>query len=96
MIESMLCGTPVLSFARGSAPELIEEGVTGWTVSSEDEMVRRLQQLASGRRGFDRARCRAAAARRFSVGRMADDYLALYAAALGQRESSQVLRWPAS
>jgi glycosyltransferase involved in cell wall biosynthesis len=78
MIESMLCGTPVLAFRRGSAAEVVDEGVTGWLVRDADEMAWQLARLRDQRAGFDRARCRAVAARRFSVARMADDYLALY------------------
>jgi glycosyltransferase involved in cell wall biosynthesis len=96
MIESMLCGTPVISYARGSAPEVIDEGVTGWTVRDEDEMAWRLRRLAAGGR-FDRARCRERAARRFSVEVMTDGYLMAYAAALGRPiDADEVALWPAS
>ncbi|MBI4510867.1 MAG: glycosyltransferase family 4 protein [Deltaproteobacteria bacterium] len=83
MIESMLCGTPVLSFPRGSAPEVIDEGITGWLVDSEVQMAEKLVHLASGKERFDRARCRRFAARRFSADRMVDEYLAVYNEALG-------------
>ena len=74
VVEAMACGTPVIAYNRGSMPELIEHGVTGFLVDSFDEAV-----AAIGRVGeIDRAACRAAAARRFSVERMTADYLALY------------------
>ncbi len=76
IIESMLCGTPVVAFRRGSVPELVDEGVTGFVVDEEEEMVARLRDLARG--GFDRGACRARAVRRFGAARMADRYLRLY------------------
>lgn len=84
MIESMLCGTPVLAFGHGSVPELIEDGVTGFIVRDEAEMLARLQDLP----GLDRARIRTEAIRRFSTERMVEDYLALYASVLAKREST--------
>ncbi|MFZ5479547.1 MAG: glycosyltransferase family 4 protein [Myxococcota bacterium] len=80
MLESMLCGTPVLAFPRGAAPELVEEGVTGWLVPDVDAMADRLARL--GREPFDRARCRRQAARRFGPGRMVRGYLAAYREAM--------------
>lgn len=97
LIESMLCGTPVIAFARGSAPEVIDHGITGWTVADEDEMVWRLEKLAAGRVRFDRARCRARASRRFSVAKMADRYLHIYAAAMSRarpRAAQPESPWP--
>ncbi|MEN9787234.1 MAG: hypothetical protein RLZZ299_2498 [Pseudomonadota bacterium] len=76
MIESMLCGTPVIAFGRGSVPELIDEGVTGWVVRDVEEMAARVRALRDS--GFDRARCRARAARRFGALRMVDRYARLY------------------
>lgn len=78
MIESMLCGTPVIAFGRGAVPELVEDGVTGFIVRDVDEMAQKLIRLQSGKEKFDRARCRAQAEKRFSVERMVDDYLAIY------------------
>jgi glycosyltransferase involved in cell wall biosynthesis len=82
MIESMLCGTPVIAFGRGAAPEIVDEGVTGWIVRDVDEMAARLTRLATEREPFDREACRAIAARRFSAERMVDDYLAIYTLAI--------------
>jgi glycosyltransferase involved in cell wall biosynthesis len=84
MIESMLCGTPVLAFARGAAPELVEDGVTGWLCRDEADMAARLRALHSGALPFDRSACRARAADRFCVTRMAERYLEVYAEALGR------------
>ncbi|NUP11255.1 MAG: glycosyltransferase family 4 protein [Polyangiaceae bacterium] len=74
MIESMLVGTPVVAFRHGSAPEVVEEGVTGFIVDSMEEMSARLKTLGP----FDRARCRARALERWSTQRMTRDYVDLY------------------
>jgi glycosyltransferase involved in cell wall biosynthesis len=74
MIESMLVGTPVIGFRHGSAPEVIEEGVTGFLVDSPAEMAQRIGQLSQ----IDRKRCRARAQARWSSLRMAHEYAALY------------------
>jgi len=81
MAESLACGTPVLATRRGSVPEIVEHGVTGWIGDDEVELaaaVERVEQL-------DRARCRQAAEERFSTAKMADGYLAAYARLLGPR-----------
>jgi glycosyltransferase involved in cell wall biosynthesis len=79
LVEAMLSGCPVVAFRRGSAPELIEEGVTGYVVDTAEQMA------ALVRRGgvldrFDRRRCRARAVERFASARMVADYEGLYAA----------------
>ncbi|HTJ45893.1 MAG TPA: glycosyltransferase family 4 protein [Kofleriaceae bacterium] len=74
MIEAMACGTPVIAYRRGSVPEVIDHGVTGFVVDSIDEAVRAVDRCAH----LDRATVRATFEARFSAARMADDYLALY------------------
>ncbi len=80
MIEAMLVGTPVIAFARGSAPEVVEEGLTGHLVRGVEEMATRLRAID----GFDRARCRARAIERFSYLRMAREHEELYRALLAR------------
>lgn len=74
MIEAMACGTPVLAFDRGSVPEIIDEGVTGFIVDSEEEAVRRMSALLS----LDRAAVRRRFEQRFTAQRMAKDYIRVY------------------
>lgn len=65
MVEAMACGTPVIGFKRGAVEEVIDEGVTGFKVSNEAEMIRAVNGLP----GFDRRKCQARAMGRFhSVG----------------------------
>lgn len=78
VIEALACGTPVIAIRRGSMPELIEDGVTGFLVDSVDEAVDAIGRIGQ----IDRRACRAAAEKRFSVERMAQEYLALYRAIL--------------
>ncbi|MDB4992940.1 MAG: glycosyltransferase family 4 protein [Myxococcaceae bacterium] len=79
VIEALACGTPVIACNRGSMPELIDHGVTGFLVDSVDDAVAAVLRIGE----IDRAACRAAVAARFTVDHMADRYLALYARLLG-------------
>ena len=74
MIESLACGTPVIAYPCGSVPEVIRHGVTGWIVDSLHDGVEAVRTIDR----IDRVRCRAEFEERFSVPRMARDYLALY------------------
>jgi len=74
MIESMACGTPVIAWRCGSVPEVIDEGETGFVVDDLEGAVRAVEQA----RTLDRRRCRQGFERRFSVARMARDYLTVY------------------
>jgi glycosyltransferase involved in cell wall biosynthesis len=82
MIEALLSGVPVIALARGSVPEIVEDGVTGVLCDDPTEMV------AAARvsdKMFDRARIRELAVERWSADRMARDYLRVYRAAQAQR-----------
>lgn len=74
MIEAMACGTPVIAFNRGSVPEVIEDGVTGFIVSSMDEAIRAAAQVD----GLDRGKIRRCFEQRFTAEHMAGNYLAAY------------------
>ena len=56
MIEAMACGTPVIAYRPGSVPEVIDDGVAGFIVESEDDAVRAVRQLARPDRDTIRAR----------------------------------------
>jgi glycosyltransferase involved in cell wall biosynthesis len=74
MIEAMACGTPVVAFRRGSVPEVMADGVTGFVVQDVDEAVRAVGQVG----GLSRRDCRRVFERRFDVSRMTHNYLELY------------------
>jgi glycosyltransferase involved in cell wall biosynthesis len=74
MIEAMACGTPVIAYRRGSVPEVIEEGVTGFIVQDLEDAVRAAERIST----LSRWRCRQLFEERFSAARMARDYLAIY------------------
>ena len=79
MIEAMACGTPVIAFGRGSVPEIIEEGVSGFIVENVEQAIAAVPRALA----LDRAGVRAAFENRFTVDRMAEDYVALYQALPG-------------
>jgi glycosyltransferase involved in cell wall biosynthesis len=74
MIEAMACGTPVIAFNRGSVPEVIDDGVTGFIVEDETSAVGAVGQLST----LARERVRARFEERFTARRMATEYLAVY------------------
>jgi glycosyltransferase involved in cell wall biosynthesis len=76
MIEAMACGTPVVALRRGSVPEIMGQGVTGFVVDTIDEAVAAVARTEA----FDRAACRRAFEARFTAPRMAADYVRLYEA----------------
>lgn len=74
MIEALACGTPVIAWRRGSVPEVLEDGVTGWIVDSVDEAVSAVERI--GR--LSRTTCRRVFEERFDASRMAKEYLDVY------------------
>jgi glycosyltransferase involved in cell wall biosynthesis len=74
LIEALACGTPVFAYRRGSIPEIIDDGVTGFICDSFAEMVAKIDQLPL----INRRRCREAFQNRFTVERMVKDYVEVY------------------
>lgn len=76
MIEALATGTPVVATPHGSAPEIVDDGLTGFLRSDDDGLVAALGAVAD----LDRAGCRRAAEKRFSIQRMAEEHVAFYGA----------------
>jgi len=74
MAEAMACGTPVLGFGRGSVPEVITHGVTGFISKNENEMIEQVALCHN----LDRKKIRKVAEERFSDEKISQDYLKLY------------------
>jgi glycosyltransferase involved in cell wall biosynthesis len=74
MIEALACGTPVIAYRRGSVPEVLEDGVTGWIVDGLEEARQAVARIST----LSRKRCRQVFEKRFSASRMAQDYLRIY------------------
>jgi len=85
MIEAMACGTPVIAYRSGSVPEVVSDGVSGFIVESIDESVAAVQRLDK----IDRRETRAAFERRFTVERMARDYVDLYERLVAEHGSAE-------
>lgn len=74
LIEALACATPVLAYRRGSIPEIIESGVTGFISETLDEMISSVTNLET----IDRRHCRESFDRRFTATRMVSDYVKIY------------------
>jgi glycosyltransferase involved in cell wall biosynthesis len=74
MIEAMACGTPVIAYNRGSVPEVIEDGLTGFVVEDEKGAIGAVDRLDH----LSRQKIRQRFEERFTARRMAKDYLATY------------------
>lgn len=106
MVEALACGTPVLACERGSVPEIISDGDTGFVCTDEDGLVDAVGRLGE----IDRRLCRIGVEVRFSPARMAEDYERIYAALgdaarpataettvpAGAEGERTILRWPRS
>jgi glycosyltransferase involved in cell wall biosynthesis len=79
MIEAMACGTPVIAYNRGSVPEIIEDGKTGFIVEDEISAVADVGRLPE----LDRQAIRGRFEERFTARRMALDYLDTYQGMIG-------------
>jgi glycosyltransferase involved in cell wall biosynthesis len=81
MIEAMACGTPVVSFAEGSAPEIVRDGKTGFLCADEAAMADAIHRLPT----IDRADCRAAVEGYFSMSRMVAEHIEFFEQLLAER-----------
>jgi glycosyltransferase involved in cell wall biosynthesis len=77
MVESLACGTPVLAFAGGAVDEIVHDGVNGWICRDAADMAAHMVSM-----DIPADACRQFVRSRFSVARMADDYLRIYERAL--------------
>jgi glycosyltransferase involved in cell wall biosynthesis len=81
LIEALACGTPVLAYRRGSVPEIIDDGTTGFVCDNLSEMVDAVARIPF----IERHHCRTAFEARFTADRMARDYVALYRRVVEER-----------
>jgi len=88
MIEAMARGTPVIAWRRGSVPEIIEDGVTGFIVETEAEALTAIRRIGQ----LDRGRIRQRFDQRFTAHRMAKDYCDLYHGLILRRRPEERLR----
>jgi len=87
MIESMACGTPVIAYNRGSVPEIIDHGLTGFIVEDELSAVNAVGRLAD----MDRVAIRKHFEKRFSSRRMAEDYVEAYRSQMEQKSQLRLV-----
>jgi glycosyltransferase involved in cell wall biosynthesis len=87
MIEAMACGTPVIAWRKGSVPEIMEDGKTGFIVDSLEDAIRCIPKLA----GIRREECRRVFLERFRPQRMAKDYLRVYEKVIHARTEQEQL-----
>ncbi len=74
MIEALASGTPVLAFPEGAAPEIVQDGVTGFLCTDEDDMAAKIGRIGE----LDRVACRSAVETYFSTKRMVDEHIELF------------------
>ncbi len=84
MTEALACGTPVLGYPNGAAPEIVDDGLTGFLARSEDELVARVADLGD----IDRSACRRAVEERSTAQRMARDHVEVYREVMRRRPES--------
>ncbi len=89
VVEAMACGTPVVAINRGSMPEVIADGTTGFLVADAEAMAEAVARVGQ----IDRRQCRRWAEERFSAERMVDDYLRVYQRVLNQSAREDHRPW---
>ncbi len=74
LVEAMACGTPVIAFKRGAVPEIVRDGITGFVVKNQNEMIKAVKKIE----GIDRRKCRQWVEENFTVEKMVDGYEKIY------------------
>ena len=87
MIEAMSCGTPVIAWRNGSVPEVMQDKVSGRIVDTMDDAVAAVDEVFA----FDRAKVRDYFERRFTVRRMADDYVQMFEQQIARHQNSRAI-----
>ena len=82
MIEAMACGTPVIAYRGGAVPEIMEEGQTGFIVEELEDAVEAARRIPK----LSRKRCREVFEQRFTVTRMANDYVRVYERLINRKQ----------
>ncbi|MEJ5358991.1 MAG: glycosyltransferase family 4 protein [Desulfobacterales bacterium] len=90
VVEALACGTPVIAFRRGSMPEIVADGRTGFLVGNLEEMIAAVGALDR----IDRRACRQHVEAHFTAGRMVEDYLRVYEEILRRRGRKAVRHSP--
>jgi glycosyltransferase involved in cell wall biosynthesis len=83
-IEALACGTPVLTRPFGAAPEVIEDGLTGYIRAADEDLADAVRELPA----LDRTTCRQNAKERFDTSRMTDEYVRVYERLLASQRQS--------
>jgi glycosyltransferase involved in cell wall biosynthesis len=86
MIEAMACGAPVIAFNRGSVPEVVDDGLTGFIVEDEKSAIGALHRIWQ----LSREGVRRQFEKRFTARRMAEEYLAAYRSLMSRRDERQL------
>lgn len=86
MVESLACGTPVIAFRRGSVPEIIDHGLTGFVVENVEEATEATRRIPLIKRSV----CRSEFERRFSARRMCHEYVRVYRQVLAEDRQRSV------
>lgn len=89
VVEAMACGTPVVAYRKGSMPEIVRDGETGFLVDSQDQAIEALKRIPT----LDRRACRRWVEERFSVDRMVREYLDVYLKILSMHQREDHRPW---
>lgn len=84
MIEAMACGTPVIAYNKGSVPEILEDGLTGFIVNNSAEAIEAVKKIDQ----LDRRKIRQRFEELFTADIMADNYLRIYQQMLDNKKNA--------